>query len=89
MSPDLSDRPTVAPTPRRRRGGGIAGWIIPSAALILMPKCPMCVAMDVALFTGASISVASASHLRIAIGVLCGAVLFGLTVKGLRRPGCE
>jgi hypothetical protein len=47
----------------------------------------MCVAMDVALFTGASISVAGASHLRIAIGVLCSAVLFGLTVKALRRSG--
>jgi len=89
MSPDFSCRPSVAPTPRRRRGGGIAGWIIPSAALILMPKCPMCVAMYVALFTGASISVASASHIRTAIGVLCSAVLFGLTVKGLRRAGRE
>jgi hypothetical protein len=85
MSPDLSCRPSDAPTPRRRRGGRIAGWIIPSAALILMPKCPICMAMYVALFTGASISVASASHIRTAIGFFCSAVLFGLTVKGLRR----
>jgi hypothetical protein len=42
-------------------------------------------AMYVALFTGASISVASASHIRTAIGFFCSAVLFGLTVKGLRR----
>jgi hypothetical protein len=89
MSPDLSCRPSIAPTPHRRRGGSIAGWIIPSATLILMPKCPMCVAMYVALFTGASISVASASHIRTAIGVLCSAVLFGLAVKGLRRAGRE
>jgi hypothetical protein len=89
MSPDPNCRPTVAPMPRRRRGGGIAGWIIPSATLILMPKCPMCVAMYVALFTGASISVACASHIRTAIAVLCSAVLFGLTVKGLRRAGRE
>ena len=83
MSPDLGCHPSVAPTPRRRRGAGIAGWIIPGATLILMPKCPMCVAMDVALLTGASISAASASHLRTAIVVLCGAVLFGLAVKAL------
>jgi hypothetical protein len=49
----------------------------------------MCVAMYVALFTGASISVACASHIRTAIAVLCSAVLFGLTVKGLRRAGRE
>jgi hypothetical protein len=89
MSPDPSCRPSVAPALRRRRGEGIAGWILPSAALILMPKCPMCIAMYVALFTGASISVASASHIRTAIAVLCSAVLFGLTVKGLRRAGRE
>jgi hypothetical protein len=89
MSLDFSCRPSVTPKQSRRRGTGIAEWIIPSAALILMPKCPMCVAMYVALFTSASISVASASHIRTAIGVLCGAVLFGLTVKGLRRAGRE
>jgi hypothetical protein len=85
MSPDASCRKSVAPMPRRWRGGGIAGWIIPSATLILMPKCPMCVAMYVALFTGASISVAFASHIRTAIGLLCIIVLFCLTVKGQRR----
>jgi hypothetical protein len=88
MSPDLSHRRSVAPTPRLRRRS-IAGWIIPSAALVLMPKCPMCVAMYVALFTGASISVASASHIRTAIGVLCIAVLFSITVRFLRRAGRE
>jgi hypothetical protein len=47
----------------------------------------MCVAMYVALFTGASISVASASHIRATLVVLCIAVLFGLTVKILLRAG--
>jgi hypothetical protein len=87
MSLDLGRRPSASPTPRRRRGGGVAGWIIPSGTLILMPKCPMCVAMYVALLTGVSISVTSASYIRTAIGVLCGAVLFGLAVKGVRRAG--
>jgi hypothetical protein len=49
----------------------------------------MCVAMYVALFTGASISAASASHIRTAIVVLCSAVLLCLMVKGLRRAGPE
>jgi len=85
MNPGTNSHPSIAPTSRRRRGAGVAGWIIPGAALILMPKCPMCVAMDVALLTGASFSLANASHLRTAIVVLCSAALFILTLKGLRR----
>jgi len=49
------------PASPRRRAMEIAGWIIPSATLVLLPKCPVCVAMYVALFGGIGISVASAS----------------------------
>jgi len=66
-----------------RRGGEIAGWIVPSATLFLLPKCPVCVAMYVALFSGVGISVASAAHLRTSLLVLCVAVLVGLALKHL------
>jgi ABC-type nickel/cobalt efflux system permease component RcnA len=68
-----------------RRSGEIAGWIIPSATLLLLPKCPACVAAYVVLFSGGGISVASASNLRSALLILCVAALLCLALKRLPR----
>lgn len=70
---------------RWRRGVGVARWIIPGATLILLPKCPVCFATYVALCTGVGISVTFASTFRTALLMLCVTVLFGLTLKALRR----
>lgn len=42
-------------------------WIGPTLALIVMPKCPMCLVADIALLTGAGVSVAVAETLRAAV----------------------
>jgi hypothetical protein len=78
-------------TPRALRGvREILAWVLPSIALIFMPKCPACLAAYVALWTGIGLSLSTATYLRWAMLFLClGSILF-LIVKWLssmsRKP---
>jgi hypothetical protein len=62
-----------------------AEWAVPVATLIMIPKCPACVAAYVLLFTGIGLSWSAASTLRWALIVLSVAVLMGLCVRAVRR----
>jgi hypothetical protein len=72
-------RKTAAP-PRnfwkRASGGALSG-----ALLVLMPKCPMCIAAYIALVTGVGVSVSTAAYLRFGMMVLCAVALGNLAVK--------
>ena len=42
----------------------ILAWVLPSAILVLAPKCPACLAAHVALWSGLGLSLSTAAYLR-------------------------
>ena len=72
-------------TPMARRSAELAGWIIPSAILGLMPKCPACLAAYIAVWTGLGLSFSTATHLRALLLILCIASLLYLVARRLCR----
>src|SRR5438552_3792469 len=58
----------AAEGPRAQRS---SQWLFPATLLVLIPKCPLCVAAYVALFTGIGINVATARCLPILMLAIC------------------
>jgi len=79
-----SDR--VTPT-SLRRVREIFGWVLPSAILVLVPKCPACLVAYVTLWTGLGLSLSTATYLRRVLLLVCVASLLFLIVKRLDRIG--
>jgi hypothetical protein len=69
----------------------LAGWLLPGGLLVLMPKCPMCLAGYVAVFTGAGLSVAVAQGLQVAViaGFVASLVVFGRALFVRKTPGTK
>jgi len=77
-----------------RRGIAASAWLVPGSLLVLMPKCPVCVAGYVALLTGVGISIPAASGLRsflIASSIAVLALLVFRLAKKIRagRSPCD
>ncbi len=70
-----------------RRVREILAWVVPSAVLALVPKCPACLAAYVMLWTGLGLSLSTATYLRWVLLFLCVASLLFLIVKRLDRIG--
>jgi len=72
-----------------RRSREAAGWTLPAVGLLLLPKCPMCVAAWLALAGWTGASFAAASRLRETVLWLCAGALAWMAVRlvlQLRSP---
>ena len=62
---------------------------LPGVVLVLLPKCPACLAAWIAVATGVSIPVAAAARLNAIVAALCvtsvAAIVVRLAVRGLVR----
>jgi threonine/homoserine/homoserine lactone efflux protein len=74
-----------AETPPRRRGVDIAGTVIPTAVLVLLPKCPACLAAYLAIGTGIGVTISTAAHLRTLLLVVCVACLAYVAARHFLR----
>ena len=79
-----SDRKTPTWVRRTRE---IFAWVVPSAILVLVPKCPACLAAHVMLWTGLGLSLSTATYLRWVLLFLGVASLLFLIVERLDRLG--
>jgi hypothetical protein len=70
-----------------RRAREIFAWALPSAVLVLVPKCPVCLVAYVTLWTGLGLSLSTATYLRWVLRFLCVASLLFLIVRSLDRIG--
>jgi hypothetical protein len=68
-----------------RRVREVFAWALPSATLVLMPKCPVCLAAYVTLWTGLGLSLTTATYLRWALLFVSAASLVFLIGKWLNR----
>jgi len=69
----------------RHRYAGAASWLLPGAALALIPKCPMCLAAYIAMFSGVALPFSTAATLRWTLIAICVGSLAYLALRKLRR----
>jgi len=68
-----------------RRVGAIFAWVLPSAILVLVPKCPACLAAPLTLWTGLGISLSTATYSRWALLLVSASALLFLLGKRLHH----
>lgn len=75
--------PAASPGPRQtaRKAARKTGWLLPSLLLVLMPKCPICLAAYIALATGITIPITAATWLRGSLIAGCIGALVWLAVR--------
>jgi hypothetical protein len=67
-----------------RRAVGVWQWLLPTAILALLPKCPACLAAYVMLWTGVGLSFSTAGIVRTTLLVLSIATLLYAIVRQVK-----
>lgn len=62
-----------------------ARWVVPAAILVLMPKCPFCLAAYIAIGTGVGVSASTAANIQAALIMGCMGILAVISVQNLCR----
>lgn len=71
-----------------RRWFGAGGCVGPGVLLVLLPKCPVCVAAYLAVFTGAGLAGPVAEYLRPVMGVVFAGSVIYIVAERLVRLRC-
>jgi hypothetical protein len=71
----------------RRRMGEMFAWFVPTATLVLIPKCPACLAAYVMLWSGIGLSLSTATWMRWGLIFISLTLLLCLIVNRLGRIG--
>ncbi len=70
---------------RTRRSLDVAGYVVPSAIMVLLPKCPACIVAYLAMGAGIGVTMTTAATLRVILLSLCVACLAVVTARLVRR----
>lgn len=75
----------------RRRWPGAGGFVGSGTLLLLLPKCPLCIAAYLTVWTGASVAISLATHLRPLLEILftVSLLLFVMRFVSLRAKKLE
>lgn len=68
-----------------RKLSSLLGWFLPSALLLAIPKCPLCVVAYTAAITGLGISVSTATGIRVSLITSSLCLLAFVLVRSLFR----
>lgn len=79
------DQNVSAPMGCWRRLTRFCSWIAPSVVLVLMPKCPACLAAYIAVGTGIGLSLPAAANLRFGLIALSATLLGVLVIRRALR----